>query len=200
MGRLSRSKKEDGEEESGVDTLIMVGDGCFILILLTTLFLILRQTLKLLSQFRPPSPPSSTSSVSPSQEGEAPWTLPALPSYVDAVGRTQRTGDVEDRWIVGECLPRYGDERGSKLLLRSRSAEVGLLRGGPRGRIEVINPGEEVQDGQTQGGDRRPEGGLQVHVDGEGGMDPPEGEMVVVNQDGGVEKDEGDATNQNNEK
>ncbi len=40
----------------------------------------------------------------------------SLPTYVAAVGgEGGGTGDVEDRWIVGEGLPRYGETRVSSL-------------------------------------------------------------------------------------
>ncbi|WWD05450.1 hypothetical protein V865_003527 [Kwoniella europaea PYCC6329] len=173
MARLSKSKNEEGEEKdkSGVDTLIMVGDGCFILILLTTLFFILRYSLKIYAHFHPPSSPV------PSQSGdttmtEAPWTLPPLPTYVNAVGREQRTGDVEDQYIAGECPPKYGDERGSKLLLRSisRMAEDQGLDG-RQGRMEVITQsvGQDNVQNQNQNQNRNQNQhdgrGLEIQLD-----------------------------------
>ncbi|WWC96679.1 hypothetical protein V866_003551 [Kwoniella sp. B9012] len=166
MTKLSKSKKEEGEQDkSGVDTLIMVGDGCFILILLTTLFFILRHSLKIYAHFRPPSSPV------PSQSGdmtmtEAPWTLPPLPTYVDAVGREQRTGDVEDRYIAGECPPKYGDERGSKLLLRSisRMAEDQDLDG-RQGRMEVITQSVGQDNVQNQYQNQHNGRGLEIQLD-----------------------------------
>ncbi|OCF56690.1 hypothetical protein L486_05544 [Kwoniella mangroviensis CBS 10435] len=166
MTKLSKSKeKKEEKDKSGVDTLIVVGDGCFILILLTTLFFILRHSLKIYAHFRPPSSPL------PSQSGnttmtEAPWTLPPLPTYVDAVGRQQRTGVVEDRYISGECPPKYGDERGSKLLLRSisRMAEDQDLDG-RQGRMEVVTRGAEQGPDNAQDRTQEDERGLEVQLD-----------------------------------
>ncbi|WVQ65188.1 uncharacterized protein L199_003361 [Kwoniella botswanensis] len=170
MTKLSKSKKDEEEKDkSGVDTLIMVGDGCFILILLTNLFFILRHSLKIYAHFRPPTSPSPSPSP-PENMTEAPWTLPPLPTYVDAVGRRQRTGDVEDRYIAGECPPKYGDERGSKLLLRSisRMGEDQDLDG-RQGRMEVITQGvgqDNVQNqNQNQNQNQHDGRGLETQLD-----------------------------------
>ena len=82
---------------------------------------------------RSPSRPVSTTGLLP------PWISPRLPLYIDAIGgRGQGTVDVEDEQIVGESLPKYGDNRNSQLLLRSES------RGGRPTSLERREVNDEV--------------------------------------------------------
>ena len=86
-------------------------------------------------------PPSDQRPMSDPAARPPSWLLPNLPTYVDAVGgRGQGTGNVEDRWIVGEKLPKYGDNRGSRLLLQSAS------RGGSVVSVIFINAEEDPRD------------------------------------------------------
>ncbi|WWC60578.1 uncharacterized protein I303_103152 [Kwoniella dejecticola CBS 10117] len=159
------SKKKKNGQDDGVDTLLMTGNGCFILLLLTTLIFLIRQSLKVFTLFRPPRTPSNTEQGNQNQNHNhlgiagvlghgdtnqiAPWLLPPLPTYVQTVGRERLTGHVEDRYILenGE-LPKYGDERGSKLLLRSLSrSSVGSARSG-RGNGNGRGHGHGQVEGQ----------------------------------------------------
>ncbi|RXK42522.1 hypothetical protein M231_00076 [Tremella mesenterica] len=121
-------KAKSLSNQDGMGQIFLLIDAVFILALLILTFLIVRQVFYLGQYF---SPPSNQTSQVPG------WLLPRLPSYVDAVGRAQATGDVEDRWIVGEGLPKYGDNRGSTLLLRSLS----------RGGVPSINTETTEREG-----------------------------------------------------
>ncbi|WVQ85694.1 hypothetical protein IAT38_007860 [Cryptococcus sp. DSM 104549] len=108
-----------GGGSNGLSPIVLVVDAVFIIAIVLAVALLSRQIFFIYHLFLPPrapdSPPSASSFLPP-------WLLPRLPTYVDAVGgRPDATGDVEDRWIVGESLPVYGNTRGSKLLLRSES-------------------------------------------------------------------------------
>ncbi|KAK4687308.1 hypothetical protein P7C73_g2824, partial [Tremellales sp. Uapishka_1] len=113
----SAQNETPGDAEVMPNTVLLVVDAIFLIAILVTLILIARQAFIVHHLFsRPLNEAERSRSTLP------PWLLPRLPTYVDAVGgRNQATGDVEDRYIVGENLPVYGENRGSKLLLRSES-------------------------------------------------------------------------------
>lgn len=101
---------------------------------LTALYFTCHCTSIILDQFKPPS----QRSASPLRSA-IPWLASPthLPSYVHAVDQGRdATGDVEDRYIVGEPLPRYGNIRGSTLLLRSESRVSRVSTVDSRGRPE----------------------------------------------------------------
>ncbi|ODN84035.1 hypothetical protein L202_00064 [Cryptococcus amylolentus CBS 6039] len=123
---------DEGKWSGGVSPVTMVIDGIFIIAIVLFLALLIRQTSLVLSLFRPPPPPHGPNPLSnPSSHSFLPpWLLPRLPSYIETIGgRGTGTGDVEDRYIVGESLPVYGHNRGSKLLLRSESRGGALRQG-----------------------------------------------------------------------
>ncbi|WVQ71293.1 hypothetical protein IAR50_000820 [Cryptococcus sp. DSM 104548] len=150
----STDEIENGDGSSGwsgsgsVTPVTMVIDGVFIIAIVLFLALLILQTSLVLSLFRPPPPPQDPNMLSnpATYSFLPPWLLPRLPTYVETIGgRGAGTGDVEDRFIVGESLPVYGHDRGSKLLLRSES------RGGALRQGETTSPTDSVGSNLSRG-------------------------------------------------
>ncbi|WRT65958.1 uncharacterized protein IL334_002909 [Kwoniella shivajii] len=120
------------------ETLIMVGNACFIVLLLIDLALLIRQTLKIISIFYPPS---TSENLGLAESGMTCCNGTCLPSYVASVGRRHITDDVgggESQSIVGDSPPKYGDQMGHELLLTSRSREIRGPEERHEGWIEVF--------------------------------------------------------------
>ncbi|WVQ97006.1 hypothetical protein IAU59_004116 [Kwoniella sp. CBS 9459] len=121
MTKIANQRRDAGEGDGGgVDGLILVGNGGFVLLLLLTIALALRQILFIYALIRPPPPRDASQ---PTILNIPAWLLPTPPAYSEtpvprATSSLRRatTGVVEL-----ESLPVYGQTRGSKLLLRSES-------------------------------------------------------------------------------
>ncbi|WVO13084.1 hypothetical protein L204_100694 [Cryptococcus depauperatus] len=142
--QIGKDKKKGGDggeidsDNGQLSPVILVIDGLFIIAVIIVLALLVRQCFALKHLFLPPSRlTSSSQSILPS------WLFPALPTYVDAVGERRPIGGIANRCITEDGLPQYGNNRGSKLLLKSESqgsvavAGVGVWQDGVSPRCVV---------------------------------------------------------------
>ncbi|WVF70954.1 hypothetical protein IAT40_005749 [Kwoniella sp. CBS 6097] len=138
MTKIANARRGNGEGDGGgVDGLILVGNGGFVLLLLISIALILRQILLIYALIRPP-PPRDPSQ--PTILNLPPWLLPTPPAYSESPSPAQGPSRPTQRMVEVESLPVYGQTRGSKLLLRSES------RGGSVRSIDLQSEVDQEDD------------------------------------------------------